>query len=133
MRSERSDPASLVVLNVDDRVESLYLKDRFLRAKGYTVANATTGKAALGLAARLLPNLMLLDVHLPDIDGREVCRQIKANPNLASILVVLVSATLTGHAAQLDGLLWAGADGYIVQPFDPESLDSTLRSLLKVP
>jgi CheY-like chemotaxis protein len=133
MRSESPDHASIVILNVDDRVESLYIKDRLLRSKGYTVANATTGRVALGLAARLRPSVILLDVHLPDIDGREVCRQIKANPELASIPVILVSATLTGHAEQLDGLLWAGADGYIAEPLEIEVLESTVRNVLKLP
>ena len=131
MSNQNPDKPAIVVLNVDDHPESLYAKDRVLRLKGYTVANATTGKAALDLAHRLRPNLVLLDVHLPDIDGREVCRRIKEQPGLESIPVILVSATLRGHAANLDGLRWAGADGYIAEPFEPEILESTMRSVLK--
>jgi CheY-like chemotaxis protein len=124
--------SDLVILNVDDKPESLYTKDRMLRLKGFTVANATTGKGALDLAHRLHPNLILLDVHLPDIDGREVCRRIKEHPDLDTIPVVLVSATLRGHAENLDGLRWANADGYIAEPFEGDALDSTIRRVLKL-
>jgi CheY-like chemotaxis protein len=132
MPSKTAKPSDVVILNVDDKVESLYAKDRMLRLKGYTVANATTGKAALDLAHRLHPHLVLLDVHLPDIDGREVCRRIKEHPGLGGVIVVLVSATLKGHAENLDGLRWAGADGYLAEPFELEALDSTVRSVLKL-
>jgi CheY-like chemotaxis protein len=133
MPSPRPENVSRVILNVDDRPESLYLKDRLLRRHGYTVANATSGKSALDLANRLRPALILLDVHLPDIDGREVCRRLKEDPSLNSIPVILVSATLRGHAAHLEGLRWASADGYLAEPFEPEVLESTLRSVLKTP
>ena len=132
MPRESKKISDLVILNVDDNPESLYTKDRLLRLKGFTVANATTGKAALDLAHRLHPDLILLDVHLPDIDGREVCRRVKEHPDLANIPVVLASATLRGHAEHLDGLRWAGADGYIAEPFEVEALESTIRRVLKL-
>jgi CheY-like chemotaxis protein len=131
MSDKATRPADIVILNVDDKPESLYAKDRLLRLAGYTVANATTGKVALDLAHRLHPQLILLDVHLPDIDGREVCRRIKEHAELKSIPVILVSATLRGHAEHLDGLRWASADGYIAEPFEPEALESTVRRVLK--
>ena len=132
MSANPTRPSDVIILNVDDKPESLYAKDRLLRLKGYTVANATTGKVVLDLAHRLHPDLILLDVHLPDIDGREVCRRLKEDPALQSIPVILVSATLRGHAANLEGLRWASADGYISEPFEPEALESTVRSVLKI-
>jgi CheY-like chemotaxis protein len=131
MSNKPAARSEVVILNVDDKPESLYTKDRLLRLKGYTVANATTGKGAIDLAHHLHPQLILLDVHLPDIDGREVCRRIKDHPDLAAIPVVLVSATLRGHAEHLDGLRWADADAYLAEPFEPEALDSTIRTVLK--
>ena len=131
MTDKRTPLSDVVILNVDDNPESLYTKDRVLRLKGYTVANATTGKGAIDLAHRLHPQLILLDIHLPDIDGREVCRTIKEHPQLAAIPVLLVSATLRGHAQSLDGLRWAGADGYLAEPCEPEALESAVRSVLK--
>jgi CheY-like chemotaxis protein len=123
--------SDIVILNVDDKPESLYAKDRLLRLQGYTVANATTGKVALELAHRLHPHLILLDVHLPDMDGRDVCRRVKEDPDLASTPVILVSATLRGHVEHLEGLRWGGADGYIAEPFEGDSLESTIRKILK--
>jgi CheY-like chemotaxis protein len=132
MPEKHASPPEIVILNVDDKAESLYTKDRLLRLKGFTVANATTGKGALDLAHRLHPQLVLLDVHLPDIDGREVCRRIKEHPDLEGIPVVLVSATLKGHAEHLDGMRWAGADAYLAEPFEVEALDSTIRKVLRL-
>ena len=119
-----------VVLSVDDHPAILYARDRFLRHKGFIVANATTGKAALDLAERLRPDVILLDIMLPDIDGREVCRRLKEDAALKHIPVVLISSAVTGHAQQLEGMLWGGADGFIVEPADPASVESTLRKVL---
>jgi CheY-like chemotaxis protein len=126
--SRRRSP---VVLSVEDHPATLYARDRILRQKGFTVANATTGKAALDLAERLRPDLILLDIMLPDMDGREVCRQLKENPDLAHIPVVLISASVTGHAQKLEGMLWGGADGFIVEPADAGTLESTIRKVLR--
>jgi CheY-like chemotaxis protein len=120
-----------VVLSVDDHPATLYARDRILRDKGFVVANATSGKAALDLAERLRPDVILLDIRLPDIDGREVCRRLKEDPTLKEIPVVLISAAVMGHAQQLEGMLWAGADGFIAEPADPDALESTLRKVLK--
>jgi CheY-like chemotaxis protein len=132
MTHKHTKRPDIVILNVDDKPESLYTKDRLLRLRGFTVANATSGKAAIDLAHRLHPQLVLLDVHLPDIDGREVCRRIKEHPDLQGIPVVLVSATLKGHAEHLDGMRWAGADAYLAEPCEVEALESTIRKVLKL-
>ena len=132
MSDKHAQTSEIVILNVDDKPESLYTKDRLLRLQGFTVANATTGKTALDLAHRLHPQLVLLDIHLPDIDGREVCRRIKEHPDLKGTLVILVSATLKGHAEHLDGMRWGGADAYLAEPFADGALESTLRKVLKL-
>jgi CheY-like chemotaxis protein len=119
-----------LILNVDDRPSSMYVRDRILRGIGFTVANATTGKAALELAQRLRPDAILLDIHLPDIDGRELCRQLKADPAFTSIPIVLISSTLAGDANRLDVMHWAGADGFIIEPTDAQVMESTLRRVL---
>ena len=132
MPEDSASRRSPVVLNVDDHPATLYARDRILRQKGFTVANATSGKAALDLAERLRPDLILLDIMLPDIDGREVCRQLKATPDLQDIPVVLISAAVTGHAQKLEGMLWGGADGFIVEPADADTLESTIRKVLRL-
>jgi CheY-like chemotaxis protein len=119
-----------VVLNVDDRPTSLYARERLLTRRGYTVINATTGKDAIAMAERLRPDLILLDIHLPDIDGREVCRRLKADPQLQDTPVVLASTTTRGDAAQSEMIHWAGADAFLMEPFEEETLTSTLNAVL---
>ena len=120
-----------VVLSVDDHPATLYARDRILRDRGFVVANATSGKAALDLAERLRSDVILLDIRLPDIDGREVCRRLKEDPTLKEIPVVLISAAVMGHAQQLEGMLWGGADGFIAEPADPDTVESTLRKAIR--
>jgi CheY-like chemotaxis protein len=121
-----------LILNVDDRPANLYARDRILRLHGFTVANAETGKTALNVARQLLPNLILLDVHLPDVDGRDLCQQMKADDELGHIPVVLISSTLRGYAQQIDGLRWGNADGFILEPVEGDALASTLRNVLQL-
>jgi CheY-like chemotaxis protein len=120
-----------LILNVDDHPANLYARDRLLRLHGFTVANAETGETALDVARQLLPNLILLDVHLPDWDGRELCQRMKADEEIGHIPVVLISSTLRGHVNQLEGVRWSNADGFILEPVEGEMLASTLRSVLQ--
>ena len=78
-----------------------------------------------------LPDLVILDVNLPDISGFAVCKQIKANETTARIPVLHLSATMVSTDARVAGLD-GGADGYLVQPVEPEELVATVRALLRV-
>lgn len=127
------DAGAPLILNVDDRPASLYLRDRILRQHGFSVANAGTGRSALDIARRLRPNLVLLDVHLPDIDGREVCQRLKSDAHTASIPVVLISATLAHRGESLTDLARASADGFIPEPVEPAELASAVRRVLNYP
>jgi CheY-like chemotaxis protein len=129
-RRKTKDERPALILNVDDRPANLYARDRVLRLHGFTVANAETGKSALNVARQLLPNLILLDVHLPDVDGRDLCEQMKADQELGHIPVVLISSTLRGQG-QFDGVRWGNADGFILEPVEGDMLASTLRSVLE--
>lgn len=119
-----------LILNVDDRPASLYARDRILRLHGFNVANADTGQTALDAARQLKPNLILLDVHLPDVDGRELCQRMKADADLGHIPVVLISATLRHHPQPHAGIPGV-ADGFILEPCEGQDLASTLRSVLE--
>jgi CheY-like chemotaxis protein len=119
-----------LVLNVDDRPSMLYLRDRILRQHGFIVANADCGQKALDVARQLKPNLILLDVHLPDADGRELCQRLKLDPEFAGIPVVLISATLTGQVNLADAMRTTSADGFIREPVEPDMLASTLWKVL---
>lgn len=127
-RAENDAP---LILNVDDRPSSLYVRNRALRMHGFTVANAGNGREAIDYARRLRPHLVLLDVHLPDMDGREVCQLLKADADTASIPVMLISSTLGADAGDGNGvgrILW---DGYLSEPVEPADLASAVRRMLR--
>ena len=117
------------ILNVDDRPATLYSRDRTLRGHGFTVTNADSGRSALEVARQVQPNLILLDVHLPDIDGRDLCERVKNEAGLSHIPVVLISATLNGAPAS-EVLAAVRADGFINEPVEPSALVGMLRRVL---
>jgi CheY-like chemotaxis protein len=128
----RSGGEAPMVLNVDDRPASLYVRNRALRMHGFSVANADTGGQALEMARRLKPQLVLLDVHLPDIDGREVCHQLKSDSLTSEIPVVLISSTLrTRREDEAHVLERSRADAYLAEPVAPEALATALKRLLR--
>src|SRR5215510_223282 len=99
-----TDNTPITILNVEDNEATRYAKTRILQRAGYIVKEAETGKAALRMAAQEQPDLVLLDVRLPDMDGFEVCRQLKINPATASILVVQMSAAFVEKTDLVRGL-----------------------------
>jgi PAS domain S-box-containing protein len=122
--------ASSMVLNVNDDEARRYVAGRMLKQGGFAVLDAASGAETLRLAAAERPDLVLLDVKLPDLDGFEVCRRLKSSPVTAGITVVMLSAVLTEAASQVEGLE-AGADGYLTEPLDPAVMVATLRALLR--
>lgn len=120
-----------VILNVDDNAASLYAKSRVLRHAGFHVIEAQNGSEALALAASTQPDLVLLDVHLPDMSGYEVCRQLKTIPATAKLCVVHISASFIEVKHKTRGLE-GGADGYLTEPVEPEELIATLRAFLRL-
>jgi CheY-like chemotaxis protein len=104
------------VLLVDDSEPQRYAIRRELAAAGHTVLEAGTGNDAL-LVARELPQVILLDVNLPDIDGFEVCRRLKQDPHTASIPVIFISAISEPWEAHGPALA-AGGSGFLIQPVD---------------
>lgn len=119
-----------LILNVDDHQASLYARHRILRLHGFQVVNVRTAHEAMAMASETPPSLILLDVHLPDGDGRDLCREFKADARLATVPVVLISAALSGAANQLDAVRVGEADGFIAEPVNPAALVSTLRQVL---
>lgn len=127
----RPDSGTPLILNVDDRPASLYLRNRALRMHGFVVANAGNGRDALEYARRLQPQLVLLDVHLPDMDGREVCRRLKNDRETSSIPVMLISSTLDKQTEDLASLGSVAADGFLSEPVEPADLVTAVRRLLR--
>jgi PAS domain S-box-containing protein len=118
-----------LVLNVDDDPANRYAKTRSLQMGQLEVIEADDGTSALALIAERQPLLVLLDVNLPDMDGREVCRRIKIN--WPDIIVIQVSATRISIADKIIGLE-NGADCYLTTPLDPWELVAVTRAMLRL-
>lgn len=124
-------PGETIIINVDDNEPARYAKGRILSRAGFTVHGAATGSDAINLIEQHKPDLVLLDVNLPDVNGLEVCRRVKSAPYGASILILQISAsaiTAPHAAAALEG----GADAYLTEPVDPGVLVATIRALLRI-
>lgn len=117
------------ILHVDDDRATRYIISKILRRAGFEVISAGTGEEALQLVD-LSPDLVLLDVNLPDIDGFEVCRRLRQNSSSALIPIVHMSATRVDPAATVTGLE-GGADGYLTQPVDHAVLIATIRAFIR--
>jgi two-component system, sensor histidine kinase len=119
------------VLNVDDDEGGRYAKTRILQRAGYKVVDTASGADALRLVKAAAPQLVLLDVMLPDINGLEVCRAIKTDPNSAHIMVLQISATHVTGADRIQGLE-GGADTYLTEPVEAGELLATVKALLRL-
>jgi DNA-binding response OmpR family regulator len=120
-----------LVLVVDDQRDILGLIKLRLEQAGFRVETASDGERALELVKTLRPNLVVLDVMLPVLDGREVTRRIRADADTAGIPVLLVSASVHEHEVQ-EGLD-AGADDYLPKPFTANVLRERVEALLQAP
>ncbi|MCY1032903.1 response regulator [Corallococcus sp. BB11-1] len=123
--------ANATILHVNDTPASLYLGTYSLRQAGYHVLEAMTGGEALKVALEGRPDVVVLDVKLPDLSGYEVCRLLKADPRTRETAVIHTSATFITAEKKVIGLR-AGADVYLTQPFDPEELIATVNSVLRL-
>jgi len=120
-----------LILNVDDNDGARYAKTRILQSAGFDVVEASNGTDALCVVKRGGVALVLLDVKLPDINGIEVCRRIKADPDSAMVLVLQTSAALTGRADKIRGLE-GGADNYLAAPIEADELVANVNALMRM-
>ncbi|UVW27581.1 response regulator [Massilia sp. H6] len=120
-----------LILNVDDNDGARYAKTRILQSAGFEVIEAANGTDALEMVQQQHPALVLLDVKLPDINGIEVCRRIKANPDSSMVLVLQTSAALTGRADKIRGLE-GGADNYLAAPIEADELIANVNALVRM-
>ncbi len=105
------------------------LLDAILTERGYDVRTAASGEGALEALGERTPDLILLDVKMPGIDGNEVCRRVRANPATAYLPVVMITAA--GDAQKVLSIE-AGADDFVTKPIDRAELLARVRSLLRV-
>lgn len=116
------------ILIADDEDDVKVVTQLFLESKGYEILTAYDGLDALDKAEKDRPDLILLDLMMPVVDGFEVCKKLKAKPETAAIPVVMMSASAQEESKQRG--LDAGAIDYVVKPFQPEALESILHKIL---
>ena len=121
-----SSPATILL--VEDNEDNLRIYSTFLTYSGYRVLEAADGEAGLALAQSELPDVILMDVSIPKMDGYEVTRRLKSDPATAQIPVI----ALTAHAlpSDRDRALDAGCDGYIPKPAEPRLVVAEVRKML---
>jgi DNA-binding response OmpR family regulator len=117
------------ILVVDDVHENVRLLEAVLGACGYEVVSATDGDAALELAVSARPDLVLLDVLMPQPDGYTVCRRLRAQDETAVLPVIMLTAS---EGSEKTRAIEAGADDFIPKPFNREELLTRIRSLLRI-
>jgi sigma-B regulation protein RsbU (phosphoserine phosphatase) len=123
-------PSVATILVVDDDCLARQILKLLLESEGYHLVLAESGREALQLAGPLRPDLVLLDVDMPDIQGYDVCRQMRSDPVLAEVPVILVTA-LSDRDARIHGIE-AGADDFISKPFDHVELMARVRTITRL-
>lgn len=117
------------ILVIEDTLDNRQILNDLLTAAGYTITEAQDGETGVKLAAELRPDLILMDVQLPLIDGYEATRQIRANPETRHIPIIAVTSyALSGEETKAAD---AGCDGYVAKPFSPRKLLALVNELLE--
>jgi two-component system, cell cycle response regulator DivK len=117
------------ILYIEDNPENRLLMRRVLMAEGYEVEEADDGNSGLRKAAESPPDLILMDINLPEIDGYEVTARLKQLPNMIGVPIIAVTANVM--KGDREKTLAAGCDGYIQKPIDIDLLPSQIERFLK--
>ena len=123
-------PQNNTILIVDDEPSARDTLEAFLYPTGHKLAFAHNGVEALELAEEIEPNLILLDVMMPDMDGFEVCQRLRQNPHLAEVHIIMITA-LDDRDSRIRGLS-VGADEFISKPFDGVELEARVKTVMKL-
>lgn len=125
----QENQAQLSVLVIDDQENIIEFIKLGLKYEGFLVESAMDGQQGLDAAQRLIPELIILDVMLPGMDGLEVCRRLRANPTTQDIPILMLTAKddVRDRIAGLD----TGADDYLTKPFSFEELVARIRAILR--
>lgn len=120
---------SKTILYIEDNPENRLLVRRVLEIEGYNVVEAETGKAGLDRAAALTPDLILMDINLPEIDGYDLTRRLKQMRHLTDVPVIAMTANVM--KGDREKTLAAGCDGYIQKPIDVDLLPVQIARFLE--
>lgn len=117
------------ILIVDDEPNIVVPLEFLMKREGYEVTIAADGKAALEAVERGAPDLVILDVMLPRMNGFEVCRQLRADPRWRGLKILMLTAK--GRESEMQKGLELGADAYVTKPFSTRDLVARIRALLR--
>lgn len=117
------------VLYVEDNAENRMLVRRVLEAEGYTITEAVDGPSGLEMAAQIQPDIILLDICLPEMDGYDLARRFRNTPGLQQIPILAITAKVM--KGDREETLAAGCDGYIQKPIDVDRLPDQVRAALQ--
>jgi len=123
--------AQLKILIADDRPDNVTLLSRYLENEGYVCISVSDGEQALAAARTEIPDLILLDVNMPVKDGFEALQEIRADPAIAHIPVIILTAARL-EPMDMQFALNTGADDYVTKPFDRRELLARIRTRLRV-
>ncbi len=118
-----------LVLAVDDEPHILFILSQVLNSKGCKVLTADGGEKAIKLALKNIPDLIILDVMMPDISGFEVCQHLKNNPKTKNIPVIILTAEQ--NEEHKEAMLRMGVIDYISKPFSPNGLSTKIDDVLE--
>jgi two-component system, cell cycle response regulator DivK len=117
------------ILMVEDTEDNRQIIRDLMESVGYDLIEAEDGAAGVAMAAKHRPDLILMDIQLPVMDGYEACRRIKANPDLRHIPIIAVTSyALSGDETKTKA---AGCDGYVAKPFSPRQLLAKMNEFLE--
>ena len=131
----KSKPEKLIMSNnatilyVEDNIDNRTLVRRILMAEGYNLLEAVNALQALDILKNTQPNLILMDINMPDMDGYSLTAKIKGTPGLESIPIIALTANVM--RGDREKSLEAGCDGYIQKPIDIDSLSEQIESFLR--
>ena len=117
------------VLYIEDNAENRMLVKRVLEAEGYSVTEAVDGPSGLEIAAQIRPDIILLDICLPEMDGYDLARRFRDTPDLQQIPILAITAKVM--KGDREETLAAGCDGYIQKPIDVDRLPDQVRAALQ--